>query len=68
MGRKRTGRKSGAPYGSRNGASKLTEASVRDIRSRHLTYINTGELAEEFNVRRETINAIARGSIWGWLE
>ena len=62
--------------GSRNGASKLTEAKVREIRSRYVPCANgkrrdpgsTIVLAREFGVNPSTIKAIAHGVIWGWLD
>lgn len=54
--------------GTRNGANKLTEADVRNIRARWLPYINTAELALRYNVCRQTIYAIGTGQTWGWLD
>lgn len=57
-----------APSGTRNPAAKLNEEKVRYIREHHLTYVNTRELAEKFNVTPNTINAVTSGITWSWLK
>ena len=54
--------------GPRNGAAKLKESDVREIRRRHLPYINTRQLAAEFKLNKRTITAISSGDAWGWLD
>lgn len=62
--------------GVKNGASKLTEDAVRDIRVRyvagtgrgHAVPGNAGELAKQYGVNRRTILSIAQGMTWGWVE
>lgn len=52
-------------YGSKNGMSKLTELDV--IRIKSLLNNNIGSLAEigrKFNVKWQTIQAIAKGKTW----
>lgn len=76
MARRKTGGKIGGPYGTRNGAAKLTEEQVREIRRRHNPVTNnwhphpngTCALAREFGVNRRTIRAVLDGEVWGWLE
>jgi len=53
--------------GSNNGRSKLTEKDVHIIRSL-LGHETRAAIAELFGVHRITINGIARGTTWGWLE
>jgi predicted XRE-type DNA-binding protein len=55
--------------GGRIKQAKLTEAQVREIR----TLIKKGGLTQEaigarFGVRQGTVNNIARGKNWAWLE
>lgn len=64
--------------GERNGAAKLTEAKVRDIRERYVKGVfhkfasefpgNAGALAREFGVHKRTILAVVYGETWGWVQ
>ena len=56
------------PRGTRNGASKLTEKTVREIREQYRPFKNASQLARRYGVTRNTIRAVADGEIWGWLE
>ena len=51
--------------GERNGASKLTALSVREIRHRYqLGHVTLAELAIEFGVCFQTISAVVRRKTW----
>lgn len=65
---KRTGGKNGGPYGTRNGAARLDERKVREIRKRYVPYVNASQLAAEYGIDRRTVRAIALGETWGWLQ
>lgn len=54
--------------GSRNGASKLTELNVRDIRALRDAGASIKEIAARFSVSRVTANEICAGRRWGWLK
>lgn len=60
-GRKRTV----APRGEGNGKAILTEAQVRDIKSRPRRYGFMAKLAREFGVSQKTIQGIFTGRTWG---
>lgn len=52
------------PTGTRNGASKLTPASVREIRTRALGGAPVSVLAREFGVSRAAINDVIERVTW----
>ena len=57
-----------APRGERNGAHKLLEAGVRDIRLRFESGESAKALASEYCVHVVTIRDAVRGRRWGWLK
>lgn len=54
--------------GERNGSATLTEGDVRVVRQRLAAGDMQKSIAESFGVGRHTINAIATGRTWAWLE
>lgn len=55
----------GARKGSSNHNSKLTEESVRQIRSRYVPWVvSVGRLATEYGVSRKVIREIVKGRAW----
>lgn len=53
--------------GSRNRASKLSQAQVVEIKSRILVGEKSPDIALIYGVSRGAINAIKRGRAWSWL-
>lgn len=53
--------------GERNGAAKLTEDSVRDMRRRHRLGETLTALAREYEVTRQAASSAVRGATWGWV-
>jgi hypothetical protein len=59
------------PYhtaGSLNGQAKLTEQSVKEIRTRRAAGEKRKDLAEEFGVGIYAIRDCCSGTTWGWLD
>jgi hypothetical protein len=54
--------------GEKNGASKLTEDSVREIRRLRATGKSSYAVAKIFGVSRTMVQLIVRGDKWGWLK
>lgn len=54
--------------GSRNGQSKLTEESVREIKSLLNSGSTTEQLADKFGVSGATINRVASNAIWSHVD
>jgi hypothetical protein len=50
--------------GEQSPLAKLTEASVRDIRSRYASGINQYELADQFGVTQSSISMIVNRRVW----
>jgi len=50
--------------GEENGMSLLTEEQVREIRSRTSEGERQIDLAEEYGVAKQTVNAVVRGHTW----
>jgi predicted DNA binding protein len=54
--------------GEEHGQAKLTEAQVIDIRARYTPHVVTiSQLADEFGVGRETVNAVLQRRTWRHL-
>ena len=51
-------------YGEKNGASRLTETSIRLIHMQHQQGVSLRRLAREFKVDRNTIRKVTRGITW----
>lgn len=58
----------GLNKGSRNGAAKLTEQQVRQIRARREAGERRCTLAQEYGVNPYAIRDITTGATWGWLD
>lgn len=56
--------RSEAMRGEENGMSLLTEERVREIRSRTSEGERQIDLAEEYGVAKQTVNAVVRGHTW----
>lgn len=54
-------------HGERTGGSKLTEASVIQIRARAAAGVSQAKLAKEYGVSNRNINNIVRGTVWKHL-
>lgn len=54
--------------GERNAGAKLSEAQVREIKTRLARGERQAALRKAFGVPPATMSAIACGRIWGWLE
>ena len=50
--------------GERSGAAKLTEAQVREIRSRVAAGASQSAVARDYGVVHQLVNSIVRGRIW----
>lgn len=53
--------------GCRNGAAKLTEEDVLDIRKRLATGVSREEIAGSFGVSESTVKSIGNKQRWAWL-
>ena len=53
-----------APVGERNGAAKLTEGCVRDIRSRRSDGLTLAAIGDEFGIAFQTVSKIVNGKSW----
>lgn len=57
----------GGPRGAANGATKLTEARVREVRARLDAGESQSALAVALGVSQRAISGIATRQTWGWL-
>ena len=53
--------------GEKNGAAKLTEDSVRDLRLRRSLGETLTALAREHDVTRQAVSYAVQGVTWGWV-
>jgi len=53
------------PTGEKNGSAKITEADVRRIRSLRAQGLSQKEIAEQYPISRQTVQAIISGLKWG---
>lgn len=53
--------------GEKHGRSKLKEAHVAEIKERLAAGDTLKNIASDYEVSRQTISLIKKGSIWGWV-
>lgn len=58
----------GENTGTRNGASKLEEDDVRNIRQLLDAGYTQQEIADTYNIDRKCVSKIKLGQTWGWLK